>query len=347
MGASFWNGRRVLVTGHTGFKGAWLSLWLERLGADVYGLGLAPAGSGGAYEALSKPTGGEALFDIRNRERVRAEMEGWRPEVVFHLAAQALVRAGYQDPIGTYETNVLGTVNTLAAAAAAGAQAVVVATSDKVYANDGSGRAFKEADPLGGRDPYSSSKACADLAAQAWRCLEESAGTAIGVARAGNVIGGGDEAEDRLLPDAWRAVQAGQALQLRHPDSVRPWQFVLDPLLGYLLMAERLVSDPSNTPPVVNFGPDLASCRPVREVVDLAYAGLGRGSWQIEEGSHPEEAAILRLDASRAEQALGWKPRLDLVAAVEWTVAWWRGDLAGDDLRGLAMDQIAAYESLR
>ena len=329
----------MLVTGHTGFKGAWLSLWLERLGARTFGVALAPP-DGGAYEALRPCFEAQARCDIRDRERVVALTDEWQPEIVFHLAAQALVPDGYRDPVGTFETNVSGTVNVVSAAVAAGARAVVVVTSDKVYANDGSGRAFTESDPLGGHDPYSASKACADIAARSLRSSPASAGTAIAVARAGNVIGGGDVAPDRLLADAHRAVSAHQPLRLRNPHAVRPWQFVLEPLLGYLLLGEQLLTQPDTAPEAVNFGPHLASCRPVREVVELAFARFGEGSWEPAAGDHPPEAELLRLDATFAQQTLGWSPQFDLERAVEQTVTWWQTADAGGDLRMLAISQL-------
>ena len=276
-----------------------------------------------------------------DREQLFALMDAWRPEIVFHLAAQALVPDGYRDPIGTFETNVSGTVNVVSAAVLAGAHAVVVVTSDKVYANDGSGRAFTESDPLGSRDPYSASKACADIAARSLRSLPGSEGTALAVARAGNVIGGGDVAADRLLPDAWRAVVSDTPLQLRNPDAVRPWQFVLEPLLGYLLLGEELLTRPEAAPEAVNFGPPLASCRPVSEVVELAFERFGHGSWERAGGDNPPEAALLRLDATLAERTLGWSPPLPcLESAVEQTVEWWQTAADGGDLRALALSQL-------
>ena len=281
-----WQGRRVLLTGHTGFKGAWLALWLEQLGATTFGIALPPP-EGGAYEALRPKLEADEHCDIRDRARVFALIEEWRPEIVFHLAAQALVPDSYRDPIGTFETNVAGTVNVVSAAVTASVDAVVVVTSDKVYANDGSGRAFTESDPLGGGDPYSASKACADIAARSWRALPSNDATALAVARAGNVIGGGDVAPDRLLPDAWRALVADESLVLRNPRAVRPWQFVLEPLLGYLLLGERLLTRPDTAPEAVNFGPPLESCRPVGDVVDLAFQQFGRGSWKDTDANLP------------------------------------------------------------
>lgn len=345
MNREFWSGRRVLITGHTGFKGAWLSLWLERLRASTFGIGLPPL-EGNAYVALQPTLEAECQCDIRDRERVLALLDEWRPEVVFHLAAQALVPEGYRDPIGTFETNVTGTINVISAAVATGARAIVIVTSDKVYSNVGTGRAFTEADPLGGHDPYSASKACADIAARSLRSLAGSSATAIAVARAGNVIGGGDVAADRLLPDAWRAVMADRPLRLRNPDAVRPWQFVIEPLLGYLLLAEQLLSDPEGAPEAVNFGPPLSSCRPAREVVEIAFERFGQGVWEPTGEGHPPEAALLRLDAGLATRALGWSPLLDLRTAIERTVGWWQTSAAGSDLRMLAISQLTDLERL-
>lgn len=346
MNDELWSGRRVLVTGHTGFKGAWLSWWLEQLGASTFGLALPPA-EDGAFAALQPELEAEVHCDVRDRNRVSAVIGRWRPEVVFHLAAQALVPEGYSDPVGTFETNVAGTVNVISGAVSAGARAIVVVTSDKVYVNDGAGRAFVESDPLGGRDPYSASKACADIAARSLRSIPESSDTAVAVARAGNVIGGGDVASDRLLPDAWRAVVSNRPLLLRNPDAIRPWQFVLEPLLGYLLLAERLLTDPVGAPEAVNFGPNLTSCRPVREVVGRAFEQLGQGSWEPSGDHHPPEAALLQLDAALAQRTLGWSPLLDLEAAIDQTLAWWRTSAAGGDMRTLAKSQLTALEQLR
>lgn len=340
----FWCRRRVLITGHTGFKGAWLALWLERLGAAVSGVSLPAENPNAAIHALRPRLDTDAHVDIRDREALANAVREARPEVVFHLAAQAHVPAGYRDPIGTYESNVLGTVNVLAAAVDAGTRAVVVVTSDKVYANDGSGRLFTEQDALGGTDPYSASKACADIASQSWRALVAATPTSIAVARAGNVIGGGDTAADRLFPDVHRALVTGEAVLLRRPDAVRPWQFVLEPLCGYLLLAQRLLVAGEEAPVAVNFGPSPASCRPVKEVVELALGFWGTGSWTSPEGQHLHEASLLRLDSTLAERCLSWKPKLGLRDAVSLTVDWWHAAALGQELRSLALAQIAAFE---
>jgi CDP-glucose 4,6-dehydratase len=346
---AFWNGRRVLVTGHTGFKGAWLSLWLQSLGARVAGIALPPASPTAAYGAMAPWSGLDSVItDIRDAEAVSAAVKRHSPEIVLHLAAQALVRRGYHEPVATYETNVMGTIHLLRAVESCdGVKAVVVVTSDKVYANDGQSTPFREGDRLGHTDPYSNSKACAELVAAAWKAsFLDARGIAMATARAGNVIGGGDEAEDRLLPDARRAVEAGQPLRLRNPDSVRPWQHVLEPLAGYLDLAEALVTRTGSAPEAVNFGPPDESCRPVRDVIGRVFELWGEGSWALAKGAHPAEAHTLRLDSSVARERLGWAPRLAFDEALRWTVDWWRAQHDGRDMRGFSLEQIARYTDL-
>lgn len=346
MNKLLWRDCRVLVTGHTGFKGAWLALWLERLGAEVFGLSLPPSDEQGAFMALRPKLAAEAYCDVRDHSAVAAKVNGWRPDFVFHLAAQALVLVGHDDPVATYETNVMGTVNVLSAATAARVRGAVVVTSDKVYANDGSGTAFTETDPLGGDDPYSGSKACADLVARSWHSQTGIPEMKIAVARAGNVIGGGDVAENRLLPDAWRSIQLGVPLQIRNPDAIRPWQFVLEPLRGYLLLAERLIMSRNEVPKAINFGPTDDSCRPVREVVARVLKQYGKGTWLLGVKDQPAEATLLRLDSGLAGQSLGWRPYLALEDAIDWTLEWWRTASAGGDLRLLAERQLDDYQAL-
>jgi len=347
--SSFWSGRRLLVTGHTGFKGAWLSLWLHRLGAQVSGLALPAEDLAGAFPSLGPWPGLDShILDLRDADGVVDLVEDIDPEVVFHLGAQALVRRGYSDPFGTYATNVVGTANLLhGVARAKSLLAVVVVTSDKVYANAGLGRPFREDDPLGGGDPYSSSKAVADLLTRSWRSdrLRDGA-VAIGTARAGNAIGGGDRGEDRLLPDAWRALEAGERLLVRNPDATRPWQFVLEALAGYLLLGQRLATEPARTPRALNFGPDARATRRVADVLERVFQLWGTGGWDTDASIHPPEAASLSLDAGLATEMLGWRPRLSLDIALDWTVQWWRCAAEGGDLRQLALGQIASYESL-
>jgi CDP-glucose 4,6-dehydratase len=344
---AFWRGRRVLLTGHTGFKGAWLALWLERLGAEVGAVALAPDTDPSLFEALAPWSGLDSTMgDLRDPAVAAEAVADSRPEIVFHLAAQALVRRSYAEPTMTFETNVTGTVNLLEALRAAPTvKAVVVVTSDKVYANDGGGRAFREDDPLGGADPYSASKACQDLVAAAYdKNFLAARGVRTGRARAGNVIGGGDWAADRLVPDFVRAMAAGDEIAVRSPDATRPWQHVLEPLAGYLDYAEAL-TDGDGAPEALNFGPAAGDIQPVRQIVDGLVERWGDGAgWRHEKAAQVAEAGLLTLDATRATETIGWRPRLDLHGALDWTVAWYRAAAAGDDMRAHSLDQIARYE---
>lgn len=344
--ASFWRRRRVLVTGHTGFKGSWLSLWLQHLGADVHGLALPPERDDGAFTAMGLPAG--ATVDLRDAAATTAAVKAVDPEVILHLAAQALVRRGYADPAGTFATNVQGTANLLdAARKAPSLRAVVVVTSDKVYRNTdlGTPRPFEEDDPLGGSDPYSASKASVELLVGAWRVtFPGAAGRAVATARAGNVIGGGDTGQDRLLVDAWEAARDGDVLVLRYPDAVRPWQFVLEPLAGYLMLAERLATEPAAAPPALNFGPSADDALSVSQVVKRAYALWGGGEWSASGVETFAEARFLQLSSARARATLGWSPVLTVDEALAWTVDWWRASAAGQDRRALALGQIEEFE---
>lgn len=345
--AEIWRGKRVLVTGHTGFKGAWLALWLESLGADVHGLALPPADKRGAWCAM-QPWIGVASHevDLRDEATLRDVISRVRPEVVFHLAAQATVRGGYADPTGTYATNVVGTVNLLdAVRSAATAGAMVVVTSDKVYENSGTDLAFTEFDRLGGSDPYSSSKACAELAVASWR-RSFPTDLRLATARAGNVLGGGDRGRDRLLPDLLDAVEAERPLRLRYPGATRPWQFVLDPLRGYLLLAQHLLLAHTPEAHAVNFGPPAGAGTPVHELVKEMLALWGTGSWERDPAVSGPEAPFLRLDAGLAGRLLGWRPRVDLATSLKWTAAWWREAAEGHDLREFALAQLNAYRTL-
>jgi CDP-glucose 4,6-dehydratase len=341
-----WHGRRVLLTGHTGFKGAWLRLWLEALGAVVTGVSLPPEPDS-MYEALGGVADARSrIADIRDPAAIRALAAEAGPEVVMHLAAQAFVRRSYSDPVGTFASNVSGTLHVLdAARAARSVRAVVVVTSDKVYENDGSGRAFREDDPLGGEDPYSASKAAAELAVRSWRSAHHAADDpVVATARAGNVIGGGDAGVDRLVPDAIRAVSAGRPLRLRHPESTRPWQFVLEPLYGYLLLAEALLERRASAPAAVNFGPAVQGIR-TATLVDLLFERWGSGTWETDPGPHPAEAPTLRIDPTLAAETLGWRPVVPTEEALDLTVAWHRASAEGRDLRAISVAQIEAYTS--
>jgi CDP-glucose 4,6-dehydratase len=345
----FWRGRRVLLTGHTGFKGAWLSLWLQALGAHPTGLAPGPPTSPSLYELAGIGAGmSEAAVDVRNAAAVREAVREARPEIVLHLAAQPMVRRSLLDPAGTYEVNVMGTVNLLEAVRTVGEEvrAVVVVTSDKCYENPEEGpHRFTEGEPLGGADPYSSSKACAELVAAAYRSSFASVeGLArLGSARAGNVIGGGDWGEDRLLGDAVRAVRDGVPLRVRNPQSVRPWQHVLNPLAGYLALAQALCEDPGAAR-AWNFGPPAEEARPVGWLVEcLAELWGGRLRWEADGGENPPEAARLELDSAAAETRLDWHPAIGLESALGMLVRWHEAHSSGSDMRAFSLAQLAEH----
>ncbi len=350
----FWLGRRVLVTGHTGFKGSWLSLWLAQLEAKVTGFALAPPEAEPSLFELASvaDTLHSVEGDVRDLDAVRAAVEAARPEVVFHLAAQSLVRPSYRDPVATYATNVMGTVHLLEAVRQVpGVRAVVVVTSDKCYENREWLWSYRENEPMGGHDPYSSSKGCAELVTAAYRASyctpTEGRGTpAVASARAGNVIGGGDWAEDRLVPDMIRAAMAGEAVRIRAPHAVRPWQHVLEPLAGYLQLAERLANDGKRFADAWNFGPDERDARPVGWLVEQLAERWGDGfDWTRDEGPKPHEASLLKLDASKAKAHLGWRPVLRLEQALDWIVDWYRLYAKGGDIRFATDAQIRSYRS--
>lgn len=346
--SSFWHGKRVLLTGHTGFKGSWLALWLSEMGAQVFGLSLTPATEPSLFRLMhgTRSPASEGIVDIRDRIAVAARVMVTRPDVVFHLAAQPLVRAGYRDPITTYETNVQGTVNLLdALRIAPDVKSIVVVTTDKVYDNPETGTAFRESDPLGGHDPYSASKAAAEVVTQSYRkSFFQPRRIGLATARAGNVIGGGDWAEDRLIPDAFRAWSSGTPLQVRRPDAVRPWQHVLEPLHGYLLLAERLLDDPDFSP-AVNFGPDHTAAATVKDILTLARSAYGKGETEfasVEEGPH--EAGYLMLDSALATARLGYQPTWGLEETVTRTMDWYRRMQKGISARNLCLADLQHFE---
>jgi CDP-glucose 4,6-dehydratase len=348
-----WKGKRVFLTGHTGFKGGWLALWLASKGATVRGYALDP---GTTPNFFSEARVAEAIEDIRGDIRDGAKLEhalrGFAPDVVFHLAAQPLVRHSYEDPIGTYETNVIGTARLLdAVRRTESVRAVISVTTDKCYENKEWLWGYRETDPLGGYDPYSSSKACAEIVSAAFRQsyfpLEKIAQhrCAIGTARAGNVIGGGDWSADRLIPDLVRGFLAGQPVPIRRPKAIRPWQHVLEPLMGYIQLAEHLLTLDARYATAFNFGPADDDARSVEWIVDRMTGFWGCGaSWVLnpEPGAH--EAGYLKLDASRARSELGWKPRFRLEDALRLTVDWYKAWQDGSDMHHFTLDQIAAYE---
>jgi len=350
---AFWNGRRVLITGHTGFKGGWLALWLQSLGAEVSGLALAPPTVPNLFEAARIGDGmAGVLGDIRDPAAVDASLAASRPEVVIHMAAQPLVQLSYAEPVETYAVNVMGTVHLLdAVRRTPSVRAVVIVTSDKCYENREWLWGYRETEAMGGYDPYSSSKGCAELVTAAWRRSffpperYGEHGVAVASARAGNVIGGGDWAANRLVPDAMRAFLAGEELVLRNPHAVRPWQHVLEPLSGYLCLAERLCRDGVRHADGWNFGPHGESEQTVGTVVQRLSTLWGPDArWRIDgDARHPHEAGLLALDSAKARNRLGWSPRWSLDQALAASVDWYRAWDAGADMRAVTLQHIAAY----
>jgi CDP-glucose 4,6-dehydratase len=357
LSPSFWKDKRVLITGHTGFKGGWLSIWMQRLGATVAGYALDPPTETSLFDAAQVVESMTSVIaDVRDLHRLDGFVSEFRPQVIFHMAAQSLVRRSYADPVETYGCNVMGTVHVLEAARRCeDVRAVVNVTSDKCYETREWPRGYRENDPMGGHDPYSSSKGCAELITSAYRrsyfssefATGRSAPLALASARAGNVIGGGDWAEDRLVPDIMRAFLSDQAVVIRNPGSVRPWQHVLEPLRGYLTLAERLYNEGSDFAQAWNFGPSDSDARPVGWLVDRLCSLWGPSTRWEQDGAQaqPHEAYFLKLDCSKARAELGWQPRLDLEEALSWTVDWYKCFEARGDLRALTEDQIAGFES--
>jgi len=349
---AFWAGRRVLITGHTGFKGGWLAAWAKRLGALPSGFALAPTGQQNLCEAagIERQVAGRR-GDIRDAAALEGALREARPEIVLHLAAQSLVRPSYADPVVTFATNVMGTVNLLQAVRATpSVRAVIVVTSDKCYENREDGRAYGEDDPLGGHDPYSASKACAEIVTSAWRRSFLGTGdrpVALASVRAGNVIGGGDWSEDRLVPDFVRAMTSGTGFEIRNPTATRPWQHVLEPISGYLTLAEKLCAEGAGVAEAWNFGPDPADCRPVSYLAERMTGLWSNGAgWSPQPGRHPHEAHFLMVDSTKARARLGWRPRLGLDRALDWTVDWYRRAQGGEDAWALMEEQIRRYERL-
>jgi len=344
---SFWRGKRVFLTGHTGFKGGWLALWLRRLGAEVTAVSLAPPeGRPSLFDAARIASVTDShILDIRDAPALSAVIRQARPEIVLHLAAQPLVRASYREPLQTFDTNVMGTAHVLdALRGLPEARVALCITTDKVYRNEEWTYPYRESDALGGHDPYSASKAAAELVAASYRdAFLRQQGVAVATARAGNVIGGGDWSEDRLLPDAVRAWQAGGTLEIRNPGSIRPWQHVLEPLAGYLRLAQALWDRPELAGPY-NFGPPPHEAATVRDVVELARAAYGLGEVAYgTAGNGPHEAGLLALDTSRTRSVLGVQSRWDLERSVGETMRWYRAHHESRDARALCDAQIDAY----
>lgn len=350
-----WKGCRVFITGHTGFKGSWLALWLSRLGAQVRGYALDPSTK---PDMFSICRAGDRVEDIRGDildfPKVRATLAQFEPQVVFHLAAQPLVRRSYLDPLGTYAANVMGTAHVLQAVRDTPAvKAVVCITTDKCYENMEWVWPYRENDALGGYDPYSSSKACAELVAAAFRnsyfppALLREHHVGVATARAGNVIGGGDWSEDRLIPDLVRGFESGTPVQIRRPDAIRPWQHVLDPLQGYLQLAERLLAGDAASATAFNFGPSQDDAWPVDRIATKMATLWDHGAmWVRDPDAGAHEAGYLRLDSSKARTQLQWRSRLTIESAVEWTAAWYRACRQGADMQAFSLEQIAAYERI-
>jgi CDP-glucose 4,6-dehydratase len=341
MTREFWKNKRVLITGHTGFKGSWLSLWLQMLGAEVKGYALTPPTTPSMFNVADIGRNMQSeISDIRDFSTLQSSVSAFQPDVVFHLAAQSLVRTSYQLPLDTYAINVMGTANILEAIRACGSvAAAVIITSDKCYRNREVEEGYTEEAALGGYDPYSNSKACAELVTDSYRASFFNAsnyadhGTAVATARAGNVIGGGDWAMDRLIPDSLKGFSNNQPVTIRNPDSVRPWQHVLDPLEGYLTLAEQLCLKGPAFAEAWNFGPDPAAHRPVRWIIERLIDFWGKGAgWQQDSAQRPHEATLLSLDCSKARSRLAWAPRCDLETALRSIVDWHRQWQAGADM---------------
>lgn len=345
----FWHGKRVFLTGHTGFKGGWLSLWLQAMGAEVHGYALKPPTESNFFTAAYVGQGmmSSEIADIRDVSKLRDAMQAARPEIVFHLAAQPLVRYSYEQPMETYQVNVMGTVHVLESVRTTpSVKAVVNVTTDKCYENREWPWGYRENEAMGGFDPYSSSKGCAELVSAAYRrSFLEQEGIALATARAGNVVGGGDWADDRLIPDLLRAMDAGITLNIRSPHSIRPWQHVLEPLSGYLSLAERLFTDGESFAEGWNFGPNDEDARSVSWVVERLAELRQDVKWQCDNSEQQHEANYLKLDSSKAKMRLNWQAKWRLKTALEKTLEWHQAWKTGDDMRAVSLKQIAQYQN--
>ena len=354
MNLEFWQGKRVLITGHTGFKGGWLSLWLQSMGAEVVGYALSPPTNPSLFEVAKVGQGMTSIIgDIRDLTNLKQVFNAHQPEIVIHMAAQPLVRYSYIEPVEIYSTNVMGTVNLLEAVRQTKSVKVVVnVTSDKCYENREWVWGYRENEAMGGYDPYSNSKGCAELVTAAYRSSYfhpvkyAEHGVAIATGRAGNVIGGGDWAEDRLIPDMMRAISQGKPVGIRNPNSIRPWQHVLEPLSGYLMLAQKLYETGPAFAEAWNFGPNEDDAKPVGWILDSLTNTWGEGaSWKLDGGDHPHEAHYLKLDCSKAKSRLGWYPRWSLARAIDQICIWHKAHQAGAEMQAICLHQIKQYDA--
>ena len=346
----FWKGKRVFLTGHTGFKGSWLSLWLQSMGATVKGYSLAPQTNPNLFDIASVAQNMESQFgDIRELNELTASMQTFEPEILIHMAAQPLVRLSYKDPVDTYTTNVIGTVNVLEAARkCVHLKAIVSVTTDKCYENREWEWGYRENEPMGGHDPYSSSKGCAELVTAAYRAsfFNTPNSAALASARAGNVIGGGDWAEDRLIPDILKAFEQKEPVVVRNPLSTRPWQHVLEPLSGYLVLAQHLYNDGAAFAQAWNFGPRDEDCKPVSWILDKMVNKWGDGaSWKLDQNNNPHEAGFLKLDCSKAALKLNWSPKWNLEHTLDTIINWQQNWISGVNVKQQCLQEIANYQN--
>lgn len=355
MNPAFWFGKRVLLTGHTGFKGSWLSLWLQSMGVNLVGYALPPPTNPSLFEIAEVALGMTSIIgDIRDQKKLQSIFTEYKPEIVIHMAAQPLVRYSYQNPVETYATNVMGTVHLLESVRnTPSVRSVVVITTDKCYENNEWVWGYRENEPMGGFDPYSNSKGCAELVSAAYRSsffnpnnyLQH--GLAIATARAGNVIGGGDWAQDRLIPDILAAFEQGLTAEIHNPSAIRPWQHVMEPLRGYLALAEKLFEHGSDFGEGWNFGPNDEDAKPVGWLVEQMAKMWGqKAQWNIDSGNHPHEAHYLKLDISKARSRLNWHPHLRLNDALELTINWAKQLKDGANMREVTLAQLHHYQSL-
>ena len=342
----FWQGKRVFLTGHTGFKGSWLSLWLSSLGAEVKGYALSPPTSPSLFdEAKVGSIVDSQIGDIRDQDTLHKSMTAFNPDILIHMSAQPLVRYSYEAPIETYEVNVIGTAKVLEVArSCSNLKAIVNITTDKCYENDERAEGYKEDDPMGGYDPYSSSKGCAELVTSAYRrSFMQEQGIGLASVRAGNVIGGGDWADDRLIPDVLRSFEKNESVVIRNPKATRPWQHVLEPLSGYLILAQKLYEDQKEYAEGWNFGPVGGDVKPVDWILDDMVKKWPNSSWKLDEGLNPHEASFLKLDISKAKSKLGWQPVWGLDHTLEKIISWHRAWLNKEDMQAVCLAEIKEY----